>query len=121
VPQNKLIWTGSPWSAPWLTVSATVPASVTNYQPTGMSPNTGCLALLAAAGGSTINSLAALAYPSLTAILNKNTSTTDPLIFPHLGSGAVANQFSNVNGGSVQIEPLGAAFCHRVLGQWSFA
>jgi hypothetical protein len=86
-----------------------------------MSPETGCLALLPASGGSTVNSLSALAYPSLTAVLIKNTSATDPLIFPHLGTGQTTNLFSNANAESVQIPPLGAAFCHRVQGQWSFA
>jgi hypothetical protein len=85
------------------------------------SGTTNRLVLTPASGGTTINSLGAGHVSDGYTILIVNASTTDNLIFTHLGGGTAANQFSNVNAGSVALLPLGAARCTYVLGNWKFA
>jgi hypothetical protein len=71
--------------------------------------------------GTTINSVdASNAEDGFTALF-QNPSSTDPLIFTHLGGGILSNQFTNQNGGSVQIPPLGAARATRINNLWQFA
>jgi hypothetical protein len=109
-------------SAPVFTVSVTASptTSVNNYSPSGYAGGTTNRLLLAAAsGGSTITGLAA-ATDGWT-VLIRNTSTTDILIFPHLsGSSTSTNQFSNMNAGTMNIAPLGAALLVYIVNVWVF-
>jgi hypothetical protein len=85
------------------------------------SGTTNRLVLTAASGNSTINSLDASGVSDGFTILLLNASTTDDLIFTHLGGGIATNQFSNVSAGSVALLPLGAARCTYVISNWRFA
>ena len=79
------------------------------------------LILTPASGGTTINSLDASGVSDGYTILLVNPSTTDVLIFTHLGGGTATNEFSNTNAGSVQLLPLAAARCTYVVRNWKFA
>jgi hypothetical protein len=82
------------------------------------------LLLTPASGGTTINGLSATNCDDGHTILIVNMSTTDLLIFTHLAGGSLsANQFSNMNAGSVSIAALGAAPCTYLRGainKWQF-
>ena len=103
------------------TVTATLAASQNNYSPAGyVGGVTNRLVLTAASGSSTITGLVAGLDGSL--LLISNPSSTDSIIFTHLdASSAAANQFSNMNGVSVIIPPLGAARCTYISSKWQFA
>ncbi len=92
-----------------------------SIMPTFRSGSTNRFLFTAASGGSTINSLDASGYSEGETVFMQNLSSTDYLIFTHLGGGTTANQFSNANAGEVAIPPLGAARCTRSNGMWQFA
>lgn len=104
-------------------VTATGATSQNNYSPGAYVAGTTNLILAAAAsGGSTCTGL--VAAGKNWSALWVNTSATDPWIFPHLsGSSTAANRFSNMNGASVQIPPLGAAQLNYInaLTFWQFS
>lgn len=82
------------------------------------------LFLTPAVGNTTINGLGASYCDDGHTILIVNRSTTDLLIFTHLGGGLSANQFSNMSAGSVSIAPLAAARCTYLgapISKWQFA
>jgi hypothetical protein len=85
------------------------------------SGSTNRLVLTAAVGGSTINSLDASGCSDGFTILMLNQSSTDNIVFTHLGGGISTNQFVNATGASVALVPFGAARCTYVLGNWRFA
>jgi len=71
--------------------------------------------------GTQINGVDASGVADGFTLLMVNASTTDPLIFNHLNSGSLAaNQFSNANGGQVQIPPYGAARATYIVNRWYF-
>jgi hypothetical protein len=79
------------------------------------------LLLTPASGGTTINGLDASDVNDGFAVLIVNQSTTDNLIFAHLASTSHSNnQFSNVNGGSVALQPYAASLCIYVVNKWLF-
>jgi len=79
------------------------------------------LLLSAAAGGSTINSIDASGVSDGFTLLIENMSATDALTFAHLAGAIATNGFSNINGDSVTIPPLGAARCTYIINKWQFA
>jgi len=79
------------------------------------------LILTPAPGGTTINSIDAAGCSDGFNLLIQNASSTDNIIFTHLGGGQSSNQFSNEYGGSVLIPPLGAARCTYIVNKWQFA
>lgn len=94
----------------------------TSTIPYYQSGQTSLIVLYAASGGSTIRGLDGREAQNGWTLLIQNASPTDPLIFNHLApTSYFYNQFSNENGGQVQIVPLGAARATRVNQQWQFA
>lgn len=103
-------------------VSATPSAGTINdYAPVGyVGGTTNRLILTPGVGGTTINGIVA-ATDGWT-VLVQNASTTELLTFAHLAVGSSsANRFSNANGESVTLPPLGAARMTYVTNQWQFA
>ena len=99
------------------TLQTTVYGIVQRYQ----SGSTNRLVLTPASGGTTINGLDASGCSDGTQVLIVNGSSTDNLVFTHLGGGLSYNQFSNQNASSVAIAPLGAARAFYVVSKWQFA
>ena len=83
------------------------------------------LEITPASGGTTITGLDATGVAATAiffTVLIRNRSTVDTLIFTHLGAGSLSgNQFSNMNGASVSVPPLGAARCTYINNKWQFA
>lgn len=86
-----------------------------------LSGTTNRLFLTPASGGTTINGIDASGCSDGFTMLIVNGSSTDNIVFTHLGGGISTNQFSNVSAGSVELLPLGAARCTYVVSKWQFA
>lgn len=81
-----------PQCAGGLVVHVVAASSETDWVPAGVIGPVSCLYIFAAAGGSTINSLAVTPANGSSLIII-NDSVTDPLYFPNQGPGQPANQF----------------------------
>ena len=107
-------------------ISATLAAGPLNdlsnpTLPLYKSGSTNRLLITPASGGTTINSLDASGCSDGFTMIIVNMSTTDDVIFTHLGGGISTNQFSNASAGSVALLPLGAARCTYIVSKWQFA
>jgi len=103
-------------------VTASPATTQNNYAPSGFSSTTTFLALAAASGGSTITGLSSTGRANGSSLQIRNTSTTDPLIFPNLsGSSSAANQFNNASGGTTEILQGASAILTYYNSQWTFS
>jgi hypothetical protein len=103
-------------------VTATAASSQDNYAPAGFSNTTSFLVITPASGGSTINGLSSTGFINGQSLQIRNGSTTDDLDFPNLaGTSLAANQFANLDNGTVSIGKNGSAILTYYNSQWTFS
>ena len=96
-----------------------------DYAPSGFTLPGTIRLILTPGAACTIGGMSSSGAPDDTEVLIVNASATYSISFLHLASGetTAANQFSNANGETVVIPPLGAAKAHYVAGsinKWIF-